>query len=1214
MAEKSSGSGSPFNLTTIIAILTLVGGLFIASKKVTSDRPVSPAKGDSAAISDQQMQARLWEDPLDWKSRQPQAEGEAAFDLLRRQITVRAAADPQPTLLPVMISGGPYGEDQESRIRARFAVISALGESGYAPEDATHVGAVEFPWPTSADLRNGWLARSNSRLHLDDIDISSNKLAMAFEWYRSRVFSGGGKPVPEQRVLVLWLNEEQFADNPQARLALLLAEISGTHHAEATNLFDKIALIGPRSSATLRAMLPPYGSNDYAGFSASLRASISNTLRQVDVFCPTASAMDEVLVAGSSNAPPRQPVEKVLTNFWFHSFHNFCATDAQLAGEALDELRLRNVDLRIPSKNLVLISEWDTFFGRMLSLTYAAELKRFQNPTVSDLDFVQKYRKDAAFWPSNLACFVYLRGLDGQTTKPATTDSKAGDDSQSSFSLEDLKYGASDQNKAEGESQFDYLTRLGGRIQDLENELGEQGRGRIDAFGIVGSDPYDTLVILQALRSSFPTAVFFTTDLDVRFLHPSQQEWSRNLVVLSSYGLQLSNCLQGGVAPFRDSSQTAAFAATLAAFGKSSLLAAITNIPPRRFEIGRLNAFDLSVADGGLLQPRPMAQQAFSFPDKTFWMRVGLAVLCGGFLLIYFWRRLQRLTWDANQYEIECLWFRREDLGGARGMASLVGQLRRFKDDSLVSWLLVEFSDRHPALPLSSTEASPLELQTFLDFLNEVVLQNGIPVENVVRSGKVTEATKEIFHQITRENQSQGVFLQKSSLTRLKLYRRALDEMFKEVLESNDIPGTVKTPASEIQRAKLMDLAQVTADARQTGLQQYKLRRDQRLAFQIGTLAFVGVLALFLSAALHDSFSNSSGEPFLLLSGISVWPTELVRLLAVAVAVIFIIRTYASLRSGVLDMTRRYRLPLTVKHCRFKWRLPSTSAPQAAIDAGKLWEHYQQLGRFWQRIGRITPLFLIYVVFLKAIVALLGRGYSPVRGPVSSDWNQLLVWASIYTFLFLAFWIIDSACLCRWLIERLSESPTNYPKSCLQYFARQRGLGKKPGRMESEDTATMEKDPAYDDAILAEWIDMKLIEQLTERIGRLVYYPFIVFFIMIVSRNSWLDRWPWPPSLVIIFGLNLALAAASMIILQNAALKARDAGMETLRAKVEAAEQKAAPTPEANQAAVGRKLLEELQSLDKGAFAPFWQNPLIGAILIPSGGSVVLELLAYLFK
>ena len=1211
MTEKSSGSGVPFNLTTIIALLTLVGGLFIASRQVSSDRPVSPAESGAISFNDQQVPARLWEDPLCWTTNQVQAEDEAAFALLRRQIAGRAPTGLKPTLLPVFIYGGPYGEDRESRIRSRYAVISALGESGYAPEDATHIGAIEIAWPTSGDLKSGPLTNADSLLQLSAAPGSPNRLPVAFEWYRSRVFNGGGKPAPEQRVLVLWLDEEQFQDNPLAKMALLLAKINGTTNGTPAQRFEKVALIGPRTSATLRAMLPPYGSNDYSGFSDTLRAGISNQLRQVDIFCPTPSAMDEVLVADSGDSPPRQPVESVLTNFWFHSFHNFCATDAQLAGEVLDELRLRQINLTNRAKNLVLISEWDTFYGRMLSLTYAAELTHLQNSKWSDRNFIERYRQDKNCWPSNLTCFVYLRGLDGQTTKPSPGGSPAGEQNKTSFSLADLKHAGSDQNKAAGESQFDYLLRLGDRIKSLENELQHQGRGRVDAVGIVGSDPYDTLAILQALRPNFPSAVFFTTDLDARFLHPSQQDWSRNLIVVSSYGLQLNNELQGGVAPFRYSAQTAEFAATLAAFGRPGLLT-LTNIPPRRFEIGRLELFDLSVADGGLLQPPPMARQSAVLADRSFWMKTGLVVLCGGFLLIYFWRRLQRLTWDAGQYEIECLWFRREDLGGAEGAATLIRQLKHSQADPLASWLWLEFSDRNKAMTISGPEASPLELQTFLDFLNLVVLQNGMPVETVTGSGIIKNETREKFRQLTRENQSQGVFLQKNSLARLKLYRRALDELFRGILVSS--AAAVKATEPDEQRGKLMELAQVTADARQAGIQQYQLRRNQRLAFQTGALVFAGVLLFFLREALRDSFCNSRGEPFLLLSGISVWPTELLRLLAIVAALIFVIRTYASLRSGVLELTRRYRLPLTVKSCHFKWRLPSTSAPQAAIDAGKLWEHYQQLGRFWQRVGRVLPLFLVYLIFCRGIGLLFGGSYSPVRGPVSSEWNYMLLWASIYTFLFLAFWIIDAACLCRWLIERLSESPTRYPKSCLRFFARQRGLGKKPGSGDYEDTAIMEKHPAYDDSILAEWIDMKLIEQLTERVGRLVYCPFIVFFILIVSRNNWLDRWPWPPGLVIIFGLNLALAAASMIILQNAALRARDIGLETLRAKVEAAEQKAAPTPEVNQAAVGRKLLDELQSLDRGAFAPFWQNPLIGAILIPSGGSVLLELLAYLFK
>lgn len=1212
MAGKASGSDSPFNLTTIIALLTLVGGLFIASKTVNSDRPVSPAEGDTHSISDQQMQARLWEDPFDWKAKPPQAVGRSACVLLHEQISEHSTTDAKPTLLAVMIPGGPYGEDRESRIRSRFAVISALGESGYVPEDETHIGAVEFSWPTTAELKSRWLANDDRLLQLCDIAATSNTLPVAFEWYRRRVFAGGGQPTG-QHALVLWLNEDQFAEQPQARLAMLLTGIAGGRTNETPNQFEKIALIGPRTSTTLRAMLPPYGSDDYPDFPASSRGDISNLLRQVDVFCPTASAMDEVLAAGSSNAPPRRPVERLLTNFWFHSFHNFSATDAQLAAEALDELRLRQVDLRDPSKNLVLISEWDTFYARMLSLTYAAELRHFQNPSLNDIDFVQRYRQEANYWPSNLTCFVYLRGLDGQTTRPPPATAKNGDANNSSFSLEDLKHGGSDQNKAEGESQIDYLTRLGTRIKGLESELKQQGRGRINAFGIVGSDTYDTLVILQALRPIFPNAVFFTTELDVRFLHPSQQEWSRNLIVLSSYGLQLNNNLQGGVAPFRDSAQTAEFAATLAAFGKESLLAT-TNISPRRFEIGRLKIHDLSVGDGGLLQPRSTARDPFGASGKFFWLLIGLVLISGGILLIYFWRRLQRLTWDASQYEIECLWFRREDLGGSEGMASLVWQLKNARQDSLASWLWLEFSDRNPLLTVSGIEASPPELQAFLDFLNEVVLQNGIPPDNVLHSEKIGEATKDAFRQVTRENQSQGVFLQKNSLSCLQLQRRALDELFTQLLASGDIPGAGKPPATNAQRLKLIELATVTADARQAGYQQYKLRRNQRRAFEFGTLFFILILLFFLRAALHDSFDNSRGEPFLLFEGVSVWPTELLRLLAAMLALIFVIQTYATLRAGVLDLTRRYRLPLTIRQCHFNWRLPATSAPQATIDAGKLWEHYQQLGRFNQRIGRVIPLLLVYLTFCFGISMLLGGSYSPVRGSASTTWDFWVLLTSVLAFIFLAFWIVDAACLCRWLIERLSESPTRYPKSCLRYFARLRGLGNKPGTSEREDTAIMEKDPAYDNTILAEWIDMKLIERLTERVGRLVYCPFIVFFILLISRNNWLDRWPWPPSLVIIFGLNLALAASSMIILQNAALKARDTGLERLRAKVEAAEQKAAPTPEVNQAFVGRKLLDELQSLDKGAFAPFWQNPLIGALLIPSGGSVLLELVAYLFK
>ncbi len=96
------------------------------------------------------------------------------------------------------------------------------------------------------------------------------------------------------------------------------------------------------------------------------------------------------------------------------------------------------------------------------------------------------------------------------------------------------------------------------------------------------------------MRDRFPNALFFTTDLDARYLDPKEQAWARNLIVVSSYGLALHPDLQREIAPFRDSTQTAQFAAVLTALGDTNL-AALTHVTPRRFEIGNRTAVDLSM-------------------------------------------------------------------------------------------------------------------------------------------------------------------------------------------------------------------------------------------------------------------------------------------------------------------------------------------------------------------------------------------------------------------------------------------------------------------------------------------------------------------------------------------------------------------------------------------------------------------------------------------
>jgi hypothetical protein len=144
MSESGeSKSSNPFNVTSIIAMLTLLGGVLLVSKKLASDRPFSSSEMPINPHEDQMIEARLWEDPTKWKREEAQATNQPAFTLLGEQIGDRTKlSESPPGLLAVMIQGGTYTEDHEARIRSRFAVVSALAESGYRPENAEHLGAV----------------------------------------------------------------------------------------------------------------------------------------------------------------------------------------------------------------------------------------------------------------------------------------------------------------------------------------------------------------------------------------------------------------------------------------------------------------------------------------------------------------------------------------------------------------------------------------------------------------------------------------------------------------------------------------------------------------------------------------------------------------------------------------------------------------------------------------------------------------------------------------------------------------------------------------------------------------------------------------------------------------------------------------------------------------------------------------------------------------
>jgi len=346
-------------------------------------------------------------------------------------------------------------------------------------------------------------------------------------------------------------------------------------------------------------------------------------------------------------------------------------------------LKLRGIDR---CDNIGLISEWDTDYGRAFQETIRKAWKK-EFPIAS----TDGSEEDTCRELKNIYYFSYLRGLDGEiheSTDSAPSKSKSTNPLNSKEEVIDFS-----SLRAEKERQYDYLIRLTGRIEETEKKFGDKKEEwlnpfktiRFEAFGILGSDYYDKLVVLQALRKKFEHAQFFTTDMDARLLQPEDFKHVRNLIVGSGFGLRLQGKLQEYIPPFRDTYQTSAYLATLLALESKDCKQSLTQgnldewLQARVFEIGRTRAFDLSLnkeLEGSIgfdcfasfkvdaksgLHPRPAPSiPSYKYPAVIILVLVLILFLClrfkkywkwvlaGTLIATAYWIRVSSLGWDEE--------------------------------------------------------------------------------------------------------------------------------------------------------------------------------------------------------------------------------------------------------------------------------------------------------------------------------------------------------------------------------------------------------------------------------------------------------------------------------------------------------------------------------------------------------------------------------------
>jgi hypothetical protein len=620
----------------IAGALTLalaLAGVLLVKEPLRSSRPVGTGLEMKQTTGEQLVRARLWEDPLEAIQRGlKEIEGSSTrknerslyerVKPLRTTVEKRVDAGHRITILLVTTAGGPYVESSESRIRDRYALGAALSVACYVPEDEGNLSFLEWE-------PNGAIP------------------AIPYEWYSqhaTRVCDAAGEQADS--IAVIWLPDEALHQGLLTTLTSLSQAVvcQSSHDGEREGcalsrgnpklvhlnptLQQSITfkIIGPRSSSAFRALLA-----EARRLYPEQREGVPiwpNKSGTIELYSPWTTAMKGLLsyglfteTEGGGECPGYEDCEQEfhrrLARAGIQLAYDIGSDDA-LFEELVDELERRQV--RLGWDAVILVGEWDSFYGRALPIEFrAAACARIAKLSESDLAKIQVPATVKSWCPTvsqaidlqirrpadydslalNVFRYSYLSGLDGEV--PGDDKARAGRAAKqkTNESSKEARPEIAQLERPEGTSQFDYVRTLAARIRDE----GEGAR----AIGILGTDPYDALLVLKALRPAFPNAIFFTVDVDARYLHASEYKWTRNMIVVSHHGLQLDKGLQRDIPPFRGSYQTSAYFATLRA---------VNHVICRRSENGEKNR--ASCPDGYRVAFAPEDQVYYTASPRLF--------------------------------------------------------------------------------------------------------------------------------------------------------------------------------------------------------------------------------------------------------------------------------------------------------------------------------------------------------------------------------------------------------------------------------------------------------------------------------------------------------------------------------------------------------------------------------------------------------------------
>ncbi|MFK8328483.1 hypothetical protein M2D63_000495 [Pseudomonas sp. BJa5] len=1117
----------------------------------------------------------------------PEAEtaGTVAADKSSAATNASSAPAEPINIMVALVEGGPYAEEVELRRRMRYAILAGFKTARMVPEDEQNIRCLAL-----ADDLEGDPATPAS-----DAQGSGKRAELPYETFVANPFDPPTdleeKPHPSARTMLFWLKQSHLGNAPLHKLEQLRRTLSckvnrvGGTPLSCSQFNDDTTLkvIGPADSTVLREMYR----EEYEGQKVSPK---------IEIYSPLATADRTMLMRGIEKPKDRteQTAEPAKSPKQSLKLLRTISDDRTMTTLLLEELKLRRVDpaaglqcapgavMRVANdcggagfrrmNRIALISEWDSFYSRAL-------IESFKTQVATSAHLGDEEKASVDNW---LLRFSYLRGLDGRLPEEAASaDKSAGKDSKK----DGLELDTSPLEKAEGNSQLDYLRRLADHIAHEDDIYRRNGEDGIGAIGILGLDTYDKLLALQALKSRMPNKLYFSTDLDARMLQRGQAEITRNLVLASPYGLTLTRALQQDVPPFRDSLQSAVFIAVLTAQAPQGF-----DAKRAKFDYTKSGLLSPGIYEVGIKGFIPLASQLTqSRPEDCAAPNPGRS----GQISRVRPQDIMALRCLQDRAELpypEVSTAMREDVAGilsffrAGPLSLILLLLALFLGWWWTSRCLVTPAQR-PS-PDQKPEAPLYQLPPWV---------HSMPM-SLYTASALSALVGTLYWRV--EFMWIAFVLILLGIVCAELIRRT-------------VPASSRLGRSPAGIAGLFDAS----------------------GWYILVPLVVFILALLWAYQIRRPLTfDGLGEPMFLFQGISAWPTVALRLLAALISISALFWGWRNLqlnRDEILDDYHLSHLPLiyrarlwrhfplfTPRGKKWSWRqwfdhlghwlfkiifplsasdisyiseksrlalqLPASGDERKLVFISRFWREHCECGTFTARLVRAALATWFFVVVTSVLMVVWPMEGIPVRGG-----SPIWLWSWLLSYLFfqlLVFWVVDANRLLTRFIRQLSTHHGIWPKSL---------------RIEHKLHFGTATHPCIDD-----WMDMVLIAKRTSAVNRLIYAPTVVLLIMLASRNSYFDNWPTPPSIVITFLLTAVILLSSAISLRRAAEKARRTALQRIDNYL------LLPADDK----LNREKLEMIRAriaaLNTGAFSRYSEEPLVRALLLSLtgiGGSIIAD-------